>query len=408
MLSNHWTLVGLISVAFLASAAVAAAAMRVEGHPGERVEAVRSRLAAWFLPTMRWTFLVFYLFAGFAKLNSAFFDPAVSCAVFFLDESLDSMGLGALGIQDEGAVRWAVIVATAAIELAIPWLLMWRRTRIPAVAIAVVFHAVLSIDKAHQIVDFSSFLTIVYLSFLPAAAFTRLVERARSLAVEAAARVSVRPQVLHAAGVALVFLTGLAAEAHVPGVNSSRTLLWWIWQPVVAVIIVVLVRYARRQPDGPAKPLGRPPAWLVAVPALAFVNGLLPYVEVRSAGSWNMYANLRVVDGESNHFVVRRGLPLTREHRELIEILRSDDPRLEYYATEGLLLPRKQLRSYVAGNPDVAVTYRYSGEVVDSPRAGDDPLLDEPVSLFREKFQVFRSVSANQPEACLALWGHAR
>ena len=138
------------------------------------------------------------------------------------------------------------------------------------------------------------------------------------------------------------------------------------------------------------------------------MNGLLPYVEVRTAGSWNMYANLRVVGGDSNHFVIRRGLPLTDEYRELIEIVWSDDPALRYYIAEDLLLPRKQLRSYVADHPDVAIEYRYRGELFEALRAGDDPLLSEPVSLIREKFQVFRAISADEPEACLALWGLAR
>jgi hypothetical protein len=66
------------------------------------------------------------------------------------------------------------------------------------------------------------------------------------------------------------------------------------------------------------------------------------------------------------------------------------------------------LRIYVVDHPDVAITYRYRGELIESPRAGDDPLLNEPVSQFREKFQVHRAVTIDPPEQCLALWGVAR
>jgi hypothetical protein len=52
-----------------------------------------------------------------------------------------------------------------------------------------------------------------------------------------------------------------------------------------------------------------------------------------------MYANLRVVDGDSNHFVIRRGFPLTDEHRHLIEIQGSSDPGLQMYAATGLASP---------------------------------------------------------------------
>ena len=41
----------------------------------------------------RWLLLVFYAFAAFAKLNSAFFDPSASCAVYYANESLSSWGL---------------------------------------------------------------------------------------------------------------------------------------------------------------------------------------------------------------------------------------------------------------------------------------------------------------------------
>lgn len=408
-LSNHWTLVGLISVALLLVAVVSTVeATRATDRRSERTALVQARLVAWFIPAARWTFLAFYLFASFDKLNAAFFDPAVSCAIVFLDESLTSIGLGALGVQDATAVQWMVIGATAAIELAIPWLLMIRRTRTPAVVLAIAFHAVLSIDKAHQIVDFSSFLTVIYLSFLPAGFSTRVVERSGALVRAVAGRYQIRVQLLHGLGVGVLVFLGLAAELSIPEFTSSRTLLWWFWQPVVVAILVVLVRYARRQPDGPPTPLGRPPAWLMVVPVLAFVNGLLPYLEVRTAGSWNMYANLRVVDGDSNHFVIRRGVPLTDEHRHLIEIVSSSDPGLQQYALQGLALTRTQLRIYVVDHPDVAITYRYQGDLIESPRAGDDPLLNEPVSLLREKFQVFRAVTIDPPEQCLPLWGVAR
>lgn len=408
-LSNHWTLVGLFAVALLVVLAVSEVrAFRLGRRGDDRHEIVAEGLFRWFVPTVRWTFIAFYLWASFDKLNAGFFDPTVSCAVVFLDESLTSIGLGSLGVQDVSFLQWAVIVGTSVVELVIPWLLMFRRTRIPAVALAITFHAVLSIDKAHQVVDFSALVTFVYLSFLPLAFFSRLVDRVEGLAETVRTRYGVRPEILKTAGVGFVVIAGLAAEASVPDYTASRALLWWVWQFTVVGLIVVLVRYVRRQPDGPATDLGRPPAWLLAIPLLAFANGLLPYLEVRSAGSWNMYANLHVVDGESNHFVLRWGLPLTDEHRDMVEILGSSDPGLEQYGLQGLALPRVQLRSYVDDHPDVAITYRYRGQVHETARAGDDPLLNQPVSIWREKFQVFRPVTVGEPEKCLALWGVAR
>ncbi|MBK6858460.1 MAG: HTTM domain-containing protein [Microthrixaceae bacterium] len=408
-LSNHWTLTAMFAVSLLVVLASAMfVAWRTDGGAAERLDLVQVGLARWFIPTVRWTFLAFYLWASFDKLNSSFFDPAVSCAVVFLDESLTSIGVGSLGVADQSFVQWAVIFGTTIVELIIPWLLMLRRTRVWGVVLAIAFHAVLSIDKSHQIVDFSSLLTVIYLSFLPVGFFTRVLDRGKSLTESAAERLNLRTQTIRGGVVAFVAVTGLAAELSVPRFDSSRSLLWWLWQPTIVAVIVVVARYVHRQPDGSATPLGRPPAWLMVIPILAFANGTLPYLEVRTAGSWNMYANLSVVDGNSNHFVIRWGLPLTEEHRDLVEIMGSSDPGLEQYALQGLAITRTQLRSYVADHPDVAITYRHQGRVTETARAGDDPLLNQPVSVWREKFQVFRPVSMEGAEKCLALWGVAR
>ena len=71
---NHWVLVGFVAVAVLISLATA--------DPW-----------AWLSVTGRWLLLGFYSFAAFAKLNSGFLDPTVSCGVFYANQSLSSFGL---------------------------------------------------------------------------------------------------------------------------------------------------------------------------------------------------------------------------------------------------------------------------------------------------------------------------
>ena len=71
---NHWVLVVFIAVAVLMSLATA--------DPW-----------AWLSVTGRWLLLGFYSFAAFAKLNTGFLDPTVSCGVFYANQSLSSFGL---------------------------------------------------------------------------------------------------------------------------------------------------------------------------------------------------------------------------------------------------------------------------------------------------------------------------
>ena len=168
VLGNHWLLAGLVDLALLFAVAVGAVRRRWSDA---------TDLAERFLPVARWCLLGFYFFASFAKLNSAFFDRSVSCATFYFDQSTDSLGLSALQLDGAAGLQRTVIVATAAIELSIPWLLVFRRTRNLGVVVAVAFHTVLALDRTHQFFDFSSVLAALFVLFLPPAFGVWVAER---------------------------------------------------------------------------------------------------------------------------------------------------------------------------------------------------------------------------------------
>ena len=146
------------------------------------------------------------------------------------------------------------------------------------------------------------------------------------------------------------------------------------------------------------------------VPLLVVANGLTPYLEVKTGYGWNMYANLRTVDGDSNHFVDPRApLPLTDEQADLVRIISTDDPGLA-------ALRRAALRAHLdascastcpitrtCGSPTPAAT-----SVVALRHASDRPELVEPVPTWREKLLLFRAVDLESPERCVPTFGPAR
>ncbi|MDP9022350.1 MAG: HTTM domain-containing protein [Actinomycetota bacterium] len=154
-LGNHWLVGGFVSLAVLASAASVWCRDR-------RLTA--AELFHTFAPAARWILLVFYAFAAFAKLNQDFLDPAVSCATFFAQESLAVFGLDHLVA---GGVSRAVIAGTILVELAVPVMLVVRRTRTVGVVLAVGFHTLLAADLAHPFFDFSSLLLALFVLLLP-------------------------------------------------------------------------------------------------------------------------------------------------------------------------------------------------------------------------------------------------
>lgn len=80
---NHWLLVGFIALAVLLSLAAT--------DPW-----------AWLAVTGRWLLLGFYSFAAFAKLNTGFLDPSVSCGVFYANQSSRPSGFR----RSAATARW--------------------------------------------------------------------------------------------------------------------------------------------------------------------------------------------------------------------------------------------------------------------------------------------------------------
>jgi hypothetical protein len=144
------------------------------------------------------------------------------------------------------------------------------------------------------------------------------------------------------------------------------------------------------------------------VPLLVVANGFTPYLEVKTGYGWNMYANLRTVDGDSNHYVVRSTLPLTDEQADLVRIISSDDPALAAYGEQGYALTFTQLRVYLSDRPDVRITYVRGNQWVAVRHASEREELVEPVPIWREKLLLFRAVDLQSPERCRPSFGPAR
>jgi len=399
ILGNHWLLAGFVNLALLEGVAVGALRHRVND---------RADLGDRLLPAARLCLLGFYAFAAFAKLNSAFFDPSVSCAAFYFKESTSSVGLTGAQLGGAGWVDHAVIIATVAIELSVPVLLVVRRTRVLGVVVGLTFHGLIAIDHTHEFFDFSAVLYALFVLFLPPTAGTWVAERMGSIRARLALRHQALPGRLHLALVALPVVAGLLVALDVLTPSAALDVGWWPWQVYVVVVGATVLRFVRRHRMSVGGYLRPHHALFAIVPLLVLVNGLTPYLEVKTGYGWNMYANLRTVDGDSNHLLVRRTFPLTDEQRDVVEILETSSPVLRRYGETGYGLTWRQLRAYVAQHPDIRITYRRGDETVALERASEHPELVEPVPAWREKLQLFRAVDLREPERCVPTFGPAR
>lgn len=362
-LSNHWFLAAAVSLAYVATAG-----------RWER-----------FTPAARWTLVVFYAFAAFAKLNTGFLDPNASCAVFYANQALTAARLPAL--PPAGAP--AVIVATVLTEASIPVLLVTPLTRHAGVVLGLAFHGLLSLDLAQHFYDFTAVLLALFVLFLSGDA-GEAAERMIGSAPDRWRGVACAG--IGALGLAVTFANAIPLGPL--GIWLLRRLGFVTWVLYLALATWVIVR--ARAAKSPSWQLA--PAAAIVV-GLVFVNGLTPYLELKTAYGFNMYANLVTTNGRSNHLLVRHTLPVRRDQEHPVEILSSSDRRLERYATLGYLLPWPSFRVFLAAHPDVSVTYRRAGETLSLERASDRPDLVAPAPWWW-RWMPLRAIDSHDPPRC--------
>lgn len=344
-----------------------------------------------FAPAARAILIVAYGFIAFSKLNSDFLDPAVSCAVLFGDEVARRIGLL---VSDHTVLSNIVIWGTLAAELTIPVALL-RRWRY-AVPLALGFHFVLALDPVNHVYDFSSTLLPLFLLFLPPEFEAFAGERVR----RAAGQVLRTPTLpLLVALIALLEVLVLVADLRIWLVAYP---IWLVVGVASAALVLAFTRLTAGRLSGRLfTPLA--PA-LVVVVALTALNGLAPYLEIKTAAAFNMYSNLLTAQGETNHLLLPRTFPLTDRQEELVEIIESSDPGLNYYAETGLLLTVPSVQTYLADNPNVSARVQIDGEVLVITPDVRPPQLAGTPGWLESKFGHFRALDLDGSKSCLRFW----
>ncbi len=364
---NHWVVAGLVGAAILVT----------------RGDEDR------FFPAARLILLAFYSFAAFAKLNSGFFDPTVSCAVFYANQSLGSFGLPPLDVA--GFVSRSLIWATVVIEISVPITLLWRRTRYFGVLLGTGFHTFISFDLNQHFYDFTALLIALFVLFLP----DRSIEIISDQLAEITRRKLVPGRLLVGIVGVLVVMSVFPLTPTTAFILSRLPFVFWV--PISLLWVAALVR---------ARAPGAAVSWRAGVAGaivvvITVLNGLTAYTEIKTGYSFNMYANLVTSQGESNHFLVRSTWPLRDGYEGPVEILESSDEGLEAYRDEGYLVAFPQLRRYLSIRPDVGLTFRRDGEVTVLAQASLRPELVDPGPWWWRFFPL-RAIDTRNPPLCQA------
>jgi hypothetical protein len=389
---NHGLFMALMNVVILASIARGLVERRTSGGGAAPLD--REALVDTFGPALRLSLILLYLLAFFHKLNADFLNPDVSCTgvlLGWLDRSYRILPLE----------RWAVVLgiwSTYFIELTVPLLLCFRRTVYVGLAIGAAFHLFLS--QFGGLHGFAAMLFAVYFLFLPKAFTARVAERFSTLLESIDWPATRRLGLPVVAGAMLV--VGKVLGHYFGTSHIYRGLLFWdLW---LLGVIVVFGRDLARVPTMPADFTLRQrwaPLW--AAPLVVFLNGLSPYVGLKTETSWAMYSNLRT-EVHGNHLIVPASAKVFGYQDDLVEILDSSLPALKEYAGSDVQLTFFEFRRLCsAATDDFSVSYRRNGEDHGLAVAGgvaSDPAACRAHPWLVGKLLRFRPVDAGAHARC--------
>lgn len=393
-IDNHWALGGLVSLAILASA------LGVKLNRADSNFAWDEHFFAYLIPAAILILIASYPFAAFAKWNSAFLNPEVSCAVDLFARGYELFGLDQL--TQFLAVRWGLIVIGLVSETIIAILILFPRTRAWGALIGLFFHFIVAFDPVIPFFDFSSILALLFVICLPTDIIDQLADRAdlqfplpwkKLLVVGLMTAILLAPLVDHE-GARLFFALGRQGVWLFVGV----AILIWVFKRMV-LDRRKLNRSIPILPENGSAAFARiQKAVLLALLCCALVIGLSPWFELQTGYGLVMYSNLLTAGGETNHLLVPRTFPIGQGYSDLIEITGSNDANFsDFYIDSDWQLPAVTLRRALADAPDLDAEIVRNGVSSTLSRETD---LFEPLPYFQRKFQNLRPVDRGGPVRC--------
>lgn len=404
-------------------------------------------------PVLQLSMILVYALAGFAKLNTDFFDPAVSCVADLVGDLDRMVGSSVIGVPTRmvllagillavyailsersahrplsAAARAGAIVATGLAALAgyaliarlpdaaittlivamavvvVVWelagglLLVVPRLQAPILAFSWSMHATLALIG---FVDFGAFALALLFTFVPRP-YSELLSGPVRLPV--VGRLVPRPYVYF----------GLCAMAGIAAGLDRRLLGALLFELAALVFIWPLV--AAAVAPGPRPPwTGQPitgratPAWLFIFPVLLLFHGLTSYLGLRTAGNFTMFSNLRTEGPASNHLLLDGNpLKLWNYQEDVVRFIRIDDRRsrigYQYQPLEGNLLPvvefRKLIYRWTRAGLTVPLTFEYRGEIHSTTDITRDPAWQTRGRDWPMRLMDFRVIQPEGPNAC--------
>jgi len=303
-----------------------------------------------FAPVGRVLLVVMYVFGIFHKINRDFLDPTVSCAVVLWRAMPPP-----LSYLDNAPMHLVVIYGTYLAEGSILLLLLLRRTRHWGIAAGIAFHSLLALSSYAMYVQFSMLTIALHMLFVERHDASRMQSSAVWQRLQTALRTTRGYWMLAAWLLLMIFL----------GWNSGYSEISIVWMPSVLLLawLCLKVRHDSQHSEGALSQLRSPALLANALSVLFFLNCAAPYLGLKTSQSINMFANLQLEGGVSNHLVLPNPPGPFGYMADVVTITEaSGSPMLDYVRSQGLKMTYYHLLDQLERNPKITVSFERKGQ----------------------------------------------
>jgi len=336
----------------------------------------------------RWLLLLMYVFGVFHKINSDFFNVEVSCATALWQQMpawlawVDAVAIGRL-------TGWGTLL----IESVIVIMLLVPGLRYHGIILGMGFHSLLALSGYALYATFSMLSFLLHLLFLSPQAANQVVaspgwQRWRRMRTN-----------FNGSMLILVMAMLLLLLAY----NGSYSEVGLLWLVIMLPVFVLIVRHGKvAEPVSTRRMLTPRPLWLGIVVLLFFFNGITPYLGLKTAQSINMFANLALEGGQSNHYLIRQTGPFG--YLEDVVMIKSATSSLRFAAAaeHKLGMVYYDLLNELERQPLAVVSFERNGVFYQRQSAvtlADDIKRQLHPRWFRKWFH-FNFVDMQRPKAC--------
>lgn len=331
--------------------------------------------------------LIMYFFGIFHKINTDFLNPVTSCAV-----ALWKLMPWPLSTLQWEWVHYSAIYGTFIVEAAVALALIIPRWRHFGIAAGICFHLLLSMSSYALYISFTMLSIAMHSLFLSEGAAKRILSSNLMTFIRSRRR---NPLYLAAAATLLLLLGILALDKQYS--LASRLAL-----PLILPYCWLILAHGR--PDKGDHLSRHTTPWIAAVVALAFfANCSMPYLGLKTAQSVNMFANIRLEGGVSNHLIftgAHRPFPYL-DNIAIIE-QRPYDPAFLNPSTAASGMIYYDVLAQLADNEKRKITFSLNGQIYRNVTARDlhhaiTSTLHHP---WLRKWFHFQPVLLTRPEPC--------